>query len=80
MVNILVLIVVCAFVISVIVRFFQRNRSESQGQATREIPWRSYLACLVSGVLFANFVPHFIHSVSGEAFPAPFGNLLGPGF
>ena len=41
--------------------------------------WGRYLACLVSGILFTNAVPHFVHGVSGETFPAPLGHLLGPG-
>jgi hypothetical protein len=42
--------------------------------------WAIYLACFFSGVLFANAVPHFIHGVSGEFFPAPFAHYLGNGF
>ena len=42
--------------------------------------WAVYLACFFSGVLFANAVPHFVHGISGEYFPAPFGQYLGKGF
>jgi hypothetical protein len=40
---------------------------------------KKYLACFFSGVLFANTVPHFVHGISGEYFPAPFGKHLGNG-
>ena len=42
--------------------------------------WAIYLACFFSGILFVNAIPHFIHGISGEYFPAPFGQYLGKGF
>jgi len=41
--------------------------------------WANYMACIFSGVLFANAIPHLVHGISGEVFPAPFGYLLGNG-
>ncbi|HEY7146566.1 MAG TPA: hypothetical protein VH637_20190 [Streptosporangiaceae bacterium] len=38
-----------------------------------------FMACIFSGVLLANAIPHFVHGISGEHFPAPFGYLLGTG-
>jgi hypothetical protein len=39
----------------------------------------AYVASFVSGVLLTNAVPHFVHGISAEPFPAPFGKYLGPG-
>jgi hypothetical protein len=40
---------------------------------------RRYLCGFLAGALFANSIPHFIHGISGEYFPAPFGRNLGRG-
>jgi hypothetical protein len=41
--------------------------------------WYHYIACFFAGMFIANVVPHFIHGVSGEAFPTPFANPPGKG-
>jgi hypothetical protein len=41
--------------------------------------WYNYVACLFAGMFIANFVPHFIHGVSGDPFPSPFSNPPGKG-
>ena len=39
--------------------------------------WYHYVACFFSGFFLTNFVPHFIHGVSGDSFPSPFANPPG---
>jgi hypothetical protein len=39
----------------------------------------NYLACFFSGAFLANFVPHFVHGISGERFPNPFAHPPGKG-
>ena len=41
--------------------------------------WYHYIACFFAGAFIANFVPHFIHGVSGDLFPTPFSNPAGKG-
>jgi hypothetical protein len=41
--------------------------------------WYHYLACFFAGAFLANFVPHFIHGVSGDRFPSPFSTPPGKG-
>jgi hypothetical protein len=41
--------------------------------------WYNYLACFFAGAFLANFVPHFIHGVSGNKFPTPFAKPPGQG-
>ncbi|HTX18552.1 MAG TPA: hypothetical protein VMG34_07820 [Bacteroidota bacterium] len=41
--------------------------------------WYHVLACFFAGAFVANFVPHFIHGVSGDSFPSPFANPPGKG-
>ena len=41
--------------------------------------WYNYLAAFFAGAFLANVVPHFIHGVSGDAFPSPFANPPGKG-
>jgi uncharacterized membrane protein len=41
--------------------------------------WYNYIACFFAGLFIANFVPHFIHGISGETFPTPFANPPGRG-
>ena len=41
--------------------------------------WYHYIACFFAGMFIANMVPHFIHGISGEAFPSPFANPPGKG-
>lgn len=41
--------------------------------------WYNYLAAFFSGAFLCNFVPHFVHGVSGNKFPSPFSNPRGIG-
>ena len=41
--------------------------------------WYNYVACFFAGVLLANFVPHFVHGISGDRFPTPFAHPPGKG-
>lgn len=41
--------------------------------------WYNYVACFFAGLFLANVVPHFVHGVSGDAFPTPFANPPGKG-
>jgi hypothetical protein len=41
--------------------------------------WYHYLAVFFAGAFLANVVPHFIHGISGDAFPTPFSNPPGKG-
>ncbi len=36
--------------------------------------WFHFVAYSFAGVLFANFVPHFVSGVLGRAFPTPFAS------
>ncbi|HEY3805871.1 MAG TPA: hypothetical protein VGL61_24855 [Kofleriaceae bacterium] len=40
---------------------------------------RVYGRVALAGIVLANAIPHFVHGVSGEYFPAPFFHQLGPG-
>lgn len=41
--------------------------------------WTQYLAAFWAGAFFCNFVPHFVHGVSGNKFPSVFSNPRGIG-
>jgi len=41
--------------------------------------WYNYIGCFFAGLFLTNFVPHFIHGVSGASFPSPFANPPGKG-
>jgi hypothetical protein len=41
--------------------------------------WYNYVACFFAGMFFANFVPHFVHGISGDRFPSPFAHPPGKG-
>jgi hypothetical protein len=41
--------------------------------------WYNYVACFFAGVFLANFVPHFVHGISGDRFPTPFAHPPGKG-
>ncbi len=41
--------------------------------------WYSYVACFFAGMFLANAVPHFVHGISGDAFPTPFAKPPGKG-
>jgi hypothetical protein len=36
--------------------------------------WYHYLMCLLGGAFVANFAPHFVSGITGNAFPTPFAN------
>jgi hypothetical protein len=39
--------------------------------------WYNYVACFFAGAFLANFVPHFVHGISGDRFPTPFARPPG---
>ncbi len=39
--------------------------------------WYNYIACFFAGAILANFVPHFVHGISGDRFPTPFAHPPG---
>jgi hypothetical protein len=41
--------------------------------------WYHYIASFFAGAFLANVIPHFIHGISGDAFPTPFANPPGKG-
>jgi hypothetical protein len=41
--------------------------------------WYNYVACFFAGAMLANFVPHFVHGISGDRFPTPFARPPGRG-
>jgi len=41
--------------------------------------WYQYMAAFFAGALLTNFIPHFVHGVSGNKFPSPFSNPRGIG-
>jgi len=41
--------------------------------------WYNYVACFFAGAFLANFVPHFVHGISGDRFPTPFAHPPGKG-
>jgi hypothetical protein len=41
--------------------------------------WYNYVACFFAGMFLANFVPHFVHGISGNRFPSPFAHPPGKG-
>jgi hypothetical protein len=43
------------------------------------IKWYHYIAAFFAGFFLANTVPHFVHGVSGDAFPSPFADPPGKG-
>jgi hypothetical protein len=76
----LALIAFCIFLIRGIIFIVQKLKTDGIRQGVNRKTWVMYLFSFVSGVLFANAVPHFVHGISGEAFPAPFGQYSGKGF
>lgn len=38
-----------------------------------------YIVCFFAGAFLANFVPHFVHGISGDRFPTPFSKPPGRG-
>jgi len=43
------------------------------------VNWYHYIACFFAGMFLANFVPHFVHGISGDRFPTPFAHPPGKG-
>ena len=43
------------------------------------VNWYNYIACFFAGIFLANFVPHFVHGISGDRFPTPFAHPPGKG-
>jgi hypothetical protein len=41
--------------------------------------WYDYVAGFFAGMILANFVPHFVHGISGDRFPTPFAKPPGKG-
>jgi hypothetical protein len=41
--------------------------------------WYQWVACFFAGMFLANFVPHFVHGISGNRFPTPFAHPPGRG-
>jgi hypothetical protein len=41
--------------------------------------WYHFVAGFFAGMFLANFVPHFVHGVSGDPFPTPFAKPPGKG-
>ena len=41
--------------------------------------WYNYIAGFFAGMFLANFVPHFVHGISGDRFPTPFAHPPGKG-
>jgi hypothetical protein len=41
--------------------------------------WYHYIAGFFAGVFLTNVIPHFVHGISGDAFPTPFSNPPGQG-
>jgi hypothetical protein len=41
--------------------------------------WYNYVACFFAGAILTNFVPHFVHGISGDKFPTPFSKPHGIG-
>jgi hypothetical protein len=41
--------------------------------------WYHYVTCFFAGVFLTNGIPHFVHGISGDKFPTPFGKPPGKG-
>lgn len=41
--------------------------------------WYHYFSSFFAGAFLANFVPHFIKGIAGDAFPTPFAKPSGKG-
>ena len=41
--------------------------------------WYHYVALFFAGLFLTNTIPHFVHGISGDAFPSPFANPPGKG-
>ncbi len=79
MATYLAAIVILALVVRGIVYFVQHRPAALPSFSFDRGAWGRLLACLTSGILFTNFLPHFVHGISGETFPAPFAIFFGAG-
>jgi hypothetical protein len=52
---------------------------ENTTQTAAQVKWYHYLAAFFAGFFLANVVPHFVHGISGDAFPTPFASPPGKG-
>lgn len=71
-----------AAIIAFVLRMAARHSRGTEGAGDNSKPastFRYYVGSFLAGALFANSIPHFIHGVSGEYFPAPFVHNLGRG-
>ena len=70
-----------AAVVLFLARFAIKQFTNKNQEGTQEsfTAWQSYIYSFLAGVLFANSIPHFIHGISGDYFPAPFFHNLGRG-
>ena len=41
--------------------------------------WFTYVTAFFARIFLTNFVPHFVHGISGDRFPTPFSNPPGKG-
>src|ERR1017187_6245554 len=71
--KITTLILHCFFVLKNFSNFTETYKN------LKNMKWYHYIACFFAGMFLANVVPHFIHGVSGDAFPTPFSNPPGKG-
>src|ERR1700688_3264686 len=55
------------------------NRIFFSYERTAAMNWYNYVACFFAGAFLANFVPHFVHGISGDRFPTPFAHPPGRG-
>lgn len=78
--SILVGVALITLVTRLSIKYFQKKNRKDAKLPSENISWTKYLMCFFSGVLFTNALPHFVHGISGEYFPAPFSFLLGDGF
>lgn len=52
---------------------------ETKNTTETHLKWYHYVSGFFSGIFIANFVPHFVNGVSGNAFPSPFADPPGQG-
>lgn len=71
----LVTLAITLLALRLIFDLFNRKNKKESGPVDGGIQ-----AAVISGILFANAIPHFVHGISAEQFPAPFGYLLGTGY
>jgi hypothetical protein len=53
--------------------------SNNEQPQTMRMRWYHYIAYFFGGAFLANFVPHFVNGVSGNAFQSPFSTPPGEG-